>query len=124
MHYETEEERETREAREHLEFQEACARRHAFLDELIGPGGLVRQAPPPLEDFGAALSEHAAQIVKAARHVMGDVVNDSASLDTRSLAISALAKLVQLNIAIAKKVDPTPPAKTVRGVAASQDPQD
>ena len=91
-------------------------RRKEFLDGLLGADQFARQAPPPLEDFDAQLCEHAAQLAKAARHLMGDVLNDDSSLERRSLAIGALTKMIQANIAIAKTIDPVVPAKTIQSV--------
>lgn len=104
------------EERQKAERAAARRRREEFLDGLLGADPFARQAPPPLEDFDAALCEHAAQLTKAARHLMGDVLNDDASLERRSLAIGALTKMIQANIAIAKTIDPIVPAKTIHSV--------
>ena len=104
------------EKRRAAELAAARAKRAAFLNGLLGADPLERLAPPPLEDFDAQLCEHAAQLAKAARHVMGDVLDDTACLTSRALAIGALTKMIQANIAIAKTIDPIVPAKTIQSV--------
>ncbi|MEI9886037.1 MAG: hypothetical protein WDN08_05940 [Rhizomicrobium sp.] len=102
----------------------ARQRRRDFLDGLLGADLLARQAPPPLQDFDTALCEHAAQLAKAVRHMMGDVLDDDASLERRTLAVGALTKMIQANIAIAKTLDPDVPTKTIQGVRRTEGPQD
>ena len=101
----------------------ARARRAEFLNGLLGADQFARQAPPPLQDFDTALCEHAAQLTKAARHVMGDVLDDTACLESRSLAIGALTRMIQANIAIAKTLDPNVPTKTIQGVRRTEGTQ-
>ncbi len=112
------------EKRRDAEHAARWAKRAAFLNGLLGADPFERQAPPPLQDFDTQLSEHAAQLAKAARHVMGDVLDDTACLTSRALAIGALTKMIQANVAIAKLLDPNVPTKTVHGVRRSEGTQD
>ncbi len=100
--------------------------REAFRQKLFDtPDELAWQAPPPLEDFNALLAEHAAQLRNAVRQTMGFALADDNDCKANASAASALTRLIQTNIAIAKVLgvgDET--SKTVRGGPEPKDAQD
>ncbi len=99
-------------------------KRKAFLDDLLGTcDKLEWQAPKAIEDFDALLGEHAAQLRNAARYVMGRVLLDDANPEQGAAAASALTRLIQTNISIAR-VLATAKSKTVRGGVEAREPQD
>jgi len=116
--------REMREEREKI--ARAEAERERFLESLLGADRLAWQAPPEIQDFDSLLCQHAAQLNNAIRYAMGDALRDRASIESRSLAMGAITRMIQTNIAIAKVLDPEPPAKskTVHGGEGVRRPQD
>lgn len=85
------------------------------------------QAPAPTEDMDALLAEHAAQLRNAARQAMTFVLDDDNGVKSNALAASALTRLIQTNIAIAKALgakDASETTKTVRGGGKSKGAQD
>ena len=103
--------------------QEARAR---FLESLLGADRMAWQAPPAIQDFDSLLCQHAAQLNNAIRYAMGDALRDGSSMENRSKAMFAITRMIQTNIAIAKVLDPEPPAKskTVHGGDGVRRPQD
>jgi len=118
-------------ARYEREEQEAEARREAFRLKreafrkklFDAPDELTWCAPPPVENFDALLAEHAAQLRNAVRHAMEYALEDTNGQKSNALAASALTRLIQTNIAIAKVIG-SATSKTVRGGTASTEPQD
>ncbi len=98
-------------------------RRAALQEKLFGSAELYDwQAPAPIENFDTLLAEHAAQLRNAVRQAMGFVLSDDGDAKDNALAASALTRLIQANIAIAKVLRET--SKTVRGGAPAADAQD
>ncbi len=127
MPEETLDERYERERREeHEQLDRAEAARKQFLESLLGADRLAWQAPPEIQDFDALLCQHAAQLNNAIRYAMGDALRDGSSTERRSMAMVAITRMIQTNIAIAKVLDPEPPAKskTVHGGDGVRRPQD
>jgi len=83
------------------------------------------QAPSALEDFDAALGEHAAQLRNAARHIMEKALADHSSVESQAKAVNALTSLIRANIQIAKALGTKEKkSKTVRGGGGTGVPQD
>jgi predicted RNA-binding Zn ribbon-like protein len=100
-------------------------RREELRAKLFGsPDAYGRQAPAPIEDFDALLAEHAAQLRNVVRHAMAFAVWEDAGGTEIALSASALTRLIQTNIAIAKVLGVRATSKTVRGGAPEKDTQD
>ena len=98
------------------------AEREAYRQKLFdAPDALTWQVPPPVENFDALLAEHAAQLRNAVRHAMGFALADNRDCEANALAASALTRMIQTNIAIAKVIGTS---KTVRGGVGAEEPQD
>ncbi|MEI9991803.1 MAG: hypothetical protein WDM86_17405 [Rhizomicrobium sp.] len=115
--------------REHAEYEAERAayrkRREEFQEKLFGsPEPYDWRAPAPVENFDALLAEHAAQLRNAVRQAMGFVLADNIGAKENALAASALTRLIQANIAIAKVLGSRATAKTVHGGAEAKEPQD
>jgi hypothetical protein len=111
---------------EHEQLARAEAARSRFLETLLGADRMAWQAPPAIQDFDSLLCQHAAQLNNAIRYAMGDALRDGSSTENRSKAMLAITRMIQTNIAIAKVLDPEPPAnsKTVHGGDGVRRPQD
>lgn len=134
---------------EYREEQERAARaqaaRDAFLKDLFGSGD--RQSwlvPQPVSDFDATLAEHFAQLRNAVRYALEDAIDDHRTPERRNLAQTAMTRMIQVNLALAKALKAPPPrgfdfrmtvehkgtaptraiSKTVRGGAPDKDAQD
>ncbi|MBS0469870.1 MAG: hypothetical protein JSR60_02275 [Proteobacteria bacterium] len=123
MRYEdmTFEEQQAEKRRRQEEADARYERRQAFLTELLGPPGVARFAPPPVRDFDAQLGEHAAQLAKLTRLTLNYALNDDGDLQTQMNAASAVTRLIQTNVAIARVL--LAKSKTVQGVPADKEPQ-
>lgn len=108
MYYDEMDERNAREIREHREAQAAYrAQRKLFLEKLLGGSDpLTWQMPTEIDDFDALLAQHAAQLRNAVRYMMGEALSDDASAEQRIGAAGALTRMIQTNIAIARKLLP------------------
>ena len=82
------------------------------------------QAPAPIADYDALLAEHAAQLRNVVRHTMSFALWDDAGIKDNAMTASALTRLIQANIAIAKVLGAREISKTVRGGAKAKRAQD
>jgi len=125
----TNEERWAREAQreEALEAERAAFRkmRAERRERLYGSADSIDwQAPAALADFDALLAEHAAQLRNAVRCTMEFVLWDDAGVKDNAMSASALTRLIQANIAIAKVLGKHETSKTVRGGDKAKGTQD
>ena len=139
-------------AKVETEFREADERtarnrvaRDAFLKELFGGGDRKSWlVPQPVADLDATLAEHFVQLRNAVRYALEDAIDDDRTDERRNLAQTAVTRMVQTNLAIAKALKAPPPrgfdfrmtvehkgtapsravSKTVRGGAPDKDAQD
>src|ERR1700685_1384083 len=103
----TEEDWHAREDRRQAELearrQEYLKKRAELRDRLFESADeFDRQAPAPIADFDALLAEHAAQLRNAVRYTMEFALWDDARVKDNVQSASALTRLIQTNIAIAK----------------------
>ena len=139
-------------AKVETEFREEDARRagakvarEKFLRELFGSDDIrTWLAPPPVTDLDAGLAEHFAQLHNAVRYALADAIDDRETAERRNLAQTAVTRMIQVNLALAKALKAPPPrgfdfrmtvehkgvaptraiSKTVHGGDRPKDPQD
>ena len=102
------------------------AERLSFKQRLLGSEDAYDwQVPSRIEDFDALLSQHAAQLSNAARVTMEHALSADIKVEAQAMAVGALTRLIQTNIAIAKVLGSgIAKSKTVHGVATPKEPQD
>lgn len=116
---------EAAERHEAAEREELRARRQAFLERLLaGPDMHAWIVPDGNVPAGRVLEEHLLQLRNVTRYALQYTLDDYYSLETRLKAAETVARMVRINIALAKELKTSSNSKTVRGGKRRKGAQD